>query len=148
MSATPWTEKHRPPSLDSVSAQHQIVTTLKSMVLKRDVPHLLMHGPPGSGKTSTALALARDLYGDATLADHVLELNASDERGIKVVRERIKVFASTACSQEFQIVILDDASMWVGCRACARSRQHGRRSSRSGCARKLAKRVKPFTCQF
>lgn len=83
---------------------------------QRRLPHLLFYGPPGTGKTSTILALARKLYG-SSLTAHVLELNASDERGIDVVRERIKSFASmslyTAQSDPgaaaFKLVILDEA---------------------------------------
>lgn len=107
-SITPWVEKHRPISLSNVNSQPQAITTLSQMVATKDVPHLLFHGPPGSGKTSTALALARDLYGD-TMSANVLELNASDERGIKVVRDRVKVFANTSSTADFKVVILDEA---------------------------------------
>ena len=58
------------------------------------LPHLLLYGPPGTGKTSTILALARKIYGNKNMRQMVLELNASDDRGIDVVREQIKTFAS------------------------------------------------------
>ena len=63
------------------------------------LPHLLLYGPPGTGKTSTILALARRIYGNKNMRQMVLELNASDDRGIEVVREQIKTFASTLLSQ-------------------------------------------------
>ena len=82
------------------------------------MPHFLFYGPPGTGKTSTILALARDLFGPEMVKDRVLELNASDERGIDVVREKVKSFAQTtagaAPSKEYpcpayKIIILDEA---------------------------------------
>ena len=66
---------------------------LKKSVEIGQVPHLLMYGPPGTGKTSTVLALAKDLFGADFYRSRVLELNASDERGIAVVREKIKKYA-------------------------------------------------------
>lgn len=62
--------------------------------LEQRLPHLLLYGPPGTGKTSTILALARRIYGPKNMRQMVLELNASDDRGIEVVREQIKTFAS------------------------------------------------------
>ncbi len=67
---------------------------MKRFVEKNRLPHLLFYGPPGTGKTSTIIALARRIYGDG-FRNNVLELNASDDRGIDVVRDQIKSFAST-----------------------------------------------------
>ncbi|KAH7347480.1 P-loop containing nucleoside triphosphate hydrolase protein [Plectosphaerella cucumerina] len=91
----PWVEKYRPVSLDDVSGHHDILATINKFVDSNRLPHLLLYGPPGTGKTSTILALARRIYGAANMRQMVLELNASDDRGIDVVREQIKTFAST-----------------------------------------------------
>lgn len=69
--------------------------TCHSLICVQRLPHLLLYGPPGTGKTSTILALARRIYGNKNMRQMVLELNASDDRGIDVVREQIKTFAST-----------------------------------------------------
>ncbi|KAJ6441853.1 activator 1 subunit 3 [Purpureocillium lavendulum] len=91
----PWVEKYRPVSLDDVSGHHDILATINKFVETNRLPHLLLYGPPGTGKTSTILALARRIYGVSNMRQMVLELNASDDRGIDVVREQIKTFAST-----------------------------------------------------
>ena len=91
----PWVEKYRPVSLADVSGHHDILATINKFVDSNRLPHLLLYGPPGTGKTSTILALARRIYGTANMRQMVLELNASDDRGIDVVREQIKTFAST-----------------------------------------------------
>ncbi|KAE8447321.1 hypothetical protein EG329_010879 [Mollisiaceae sp. DMI_Dod_QoI] len=85
----PWVEKYRPDTLEDVSGHQDILATINKL------PHLLLYGPPGTGKTSTILALARRIYGARNVRQMVLELNASDDRGIDVVREQIKTFAST-----------------------------------------------------
>lgn len=91
----PWVEKYRPSSLSDVSGHQDILATINRFVDTNRLPHLLLYGPPGTGKTSTVLALARRIYGGKNMRQMVLELNASDDRGIDVVREQIKTFSST-----------------------------------------------------
>jgi replication factor C small subunit len=110
MSFEMWAEKYRPKTLDDMVNQKEIIERLKSFVKSRNVPHCIFAGPPGTGKTTAALCLARDLYGDA-YREHLMELNASDERGINVVRETVKTFARVRSIGEipFKIMILDEA---------------------------------------
>jgi len=111
MSSGMWAEKYRPKALDEMWNQKEIVSRLKSFVKDRNLPHLLFVGPAGTGKTTGILALARDLYGPA-YKSYILELNASDERGINVIREKVKNFARTAAIASevpFKILIMDEA---------------------------------------
>ncbi|KAK9477463.1 P-loop containing nucleoside triphosphate hydrolase protein [Lipomyces japonicus] len=106
----PWVEKYRPSSLDDVAGHETIITTIRTFITSNKVPHLLFYGPPGTGKTSTILAIAKQIYGK-NYRNMVLELNASDERGIDVVRDQIKTFASTRqmFTKGFKLIILDEA---------------------------------------
>ncbi|KAJ7752022.1 P-loop containing nucleoside triphosphate hydrolase protein [Mycena metata] len=110
----PWVEKYRPKTIDDVSAQEHTIS--------RQLPHMLFYGPPGTGKTSTILALSRQLFGPDNFRNRVLELNASDERGISIVRDKIKNFArqtprAQAIASDgkeypcppYKIIILDEA---------------------------------------
>lgn len=107
----PWVEKYRPESLDDLVSQGDIVSTLEKLIGANRLPHLLFYGPPGTGKTSTVLALAKKLYGPKQWRQMVLELNASDDRGIDVVRDQIKSFAGTRklFSSGVKLIILDEA---------------------------------------
>ena len=106
----PWTEKYRPRCLNDIIGQKEIVSLLKAYIREKNMPNLLFAGLPGIGKTTAAVALARDLYGE-NYKESILELNASDERGIDVVRGKIKDFARTVALNEvpFKIIFLDEA---------------------------------------
>ncbi|RAL63434.1 hypothetical protein DID88_003855 [Monilinia fructigena] len=80
----PWVEKYRPKGLGDVTAQDHTITVLQRTLQSSNLPHMLFYGPPGTGKTSTVLALAKELYGPELIKSRVLELNASDERGISI----------------------------------------------------------------
>jgi replication factor C small subunit len=105
-----WTEKYRPKTLSEVRGQENVTSRLKAFVISRNMPHLLFAGPAGIGKTASAVALVRDLFGE-NWRDCVLELNASDERGIDIVRNKIKEFARSKSIQDipFKVIYLDEA---------------------------------------
>ncbi|EJT73424.1 replication factor C subunit 2 [Gaeumannomyces tritici R3-111a-1] len=120
--AQPWVEKYRPKTLSDVTAQDHTVTVLQRTLQASNLPHMLFYGPPGTGKTSTVLALAKELFGPELMRSRVLELNASDERGISIVREKVKDFARMQLTNPppgydrskypcppFKIIILDEA---------------------------------------
>ncbi|GAB1208883.1 hypothetical protein APSETT445_007648 [Aspergillus pseudonomiae] len=114
----------RPKTLDDVAAQDHTTNVLQRTLQASNLPHMLFYGPPGTGKTSTILALAKSLFGPALYRSRILELNASDERGIGIVREKVKGFARVQLSHPtgvdksyfekypcppFKIIILDEA---------------------------------------
>lgn len=105
-----WTEKYRPKTLSEVKGQDDVVSRLKAFVKSKNMPHLLFAGPAGVGKTASAIALARDLFGE-NWRSSVLELNASDERGIDIIRNKVKDFARSKAIENvpFKIVYLDEA---------------------------------------
>jgi replication factor C small subunit len=109
-----WTEKYRPQKLDGIVNQSEIIKGISNLIKSPDLPHMLFSGPAGVGKTTAALCIARELLGDEW-RKNTLSLNASDERGIKMVRERVKEFAASiklATDREFgkpKIIILDEA---------------------------------------
>jgi replication factor C small subunit len=106
-----WIEKYRPQTLDEVAGHDDITGRLKRYVERDDLPNLLFSGPAGVGKTTCAVAIAKELYGD-DWEQHFLELNASDQRGIDVVRDRIKSFARSSFGgrgHNYRIIFLDEA---------------------------------------
>ena len=105
----PFVEKYRPNSLDEIISHTEIIETLNKFVEEKKLPHLLFHGPPGTGKTTAILAIAKKMYGK-NYSRMIMELNASDERGIGVVRDKIKSFCATQqiMNSGIKLVILDE----------------------------------------
>ena len=113
-----WVEKYRPKCLDEVVGLKDIVESLKAFMKKpKTMPHLMLAGIPGTGKTTIALAIAHELYG-ANWKNFTMELNASDERGIDTVRDRIKDFSRYSRSGfgeiPFALIILDECDQMTG----------------------------------
>uniref|UniRef100_A0A6B2G1M1 Replication factor C subunit 4 (Trinotate prediction) n=1 Tax=Myxobolus squamalis TaxID=59785 RepID=A0A6B2G1M1_MYXSQ len=116
----PWIEKYRPKSINEIASQTEVVLFFTKVLETNDLPNMLFYGPPGTGKTSSILALARDLFGFDKLKNRVLELNASDERGIQVIRDKVKAFAQLSVGQTYhkltksilppyKLIVLDEA---------------------------------------
>jgi len=113
----PWIEKYRPKKLSDIVSQEESVSILNNTLKTGELPHLLFYGSPGTGKTSSILALCNELFGPVRVNERVIELNASDERGINIVRGKIINFAKIAIGTkdtkylcpDYKIIILDEA---------------------------------------
>ncbi|MFH0890342.1 MAG: replication factor C small subunit [Candidatus Aenigmatarchaeota archaeon] len=105
-----WTEKHRPKEFNEFVGQEHVIRRLENFVKSRSLPHMMFAGPAGCGKTTAALMIARKLFGDAWKYNF-LDLNASDERGIDVIRNKVKEFARTKSlgNLPFKLIFLDEA---------------------------------------
>lgn len=122
METSIWIERFRPKNFKEIKGQDKIVSRIEAFVKQKNLPHLLFAGPAGVGKTSISLVIAKELFGDGW-RDNFLEMNASDERGIDVVRNQIKDFARTKSIGDapFKIIYLDE------CDALTRDAQHALR---------------------
>ena len=107
MSNLPWIEKYRPKKIDDIIDSSYKIQTIKNLIENNEMPHLLLYGLPGCGKTTMALAIARLLYGES-YRSYILELNASDDRGIEIVRTLIPEYAKIK-SDKIKFIILDEA---------------------------------------
>ena len=110
MSSEIWTEKYRPNKFEDILGQEEIVKRVKNLTTSLNIPHLLLAGPAGTGKSSLAIVIVKELFGK-TWKENFLELNASDTRGIEVVRQEVKNFARTKSLGEvpFKVIFLDEA---------------------------------------
>ncbi len=108
--STIWTEKYRPKKFDEVVGQEDIIKKVQNLTKAMNIPHMLFAGPAGTGKSTLALIVVKDLFGDSW-KENYLELNASDERGIDVIRQKVKDFARTKAlgNIPFKIIFLDEA---------------------------------------
>jgi replication factor C subunit 2/4 len=109
-----WVEKYRPSKLEEISSQKIIIDALQNVLITKKIPHLLFYGPSGSGKTSTILALAKELFKTDLSMNRVIELNASDERGINIIRDKIKKYSKQLMNTNnnlppWKFIILDEA---------------------------------------
>jgi replication factor C subunit 2/4 len=113
----PWVEKYRPETLDGIIEHKEIISILRQSIITGKLQHLILYGPPGTGKTSTIHAVTNELFGPKVIGDRVIELNASDDRGIGTVRNKIISFARTSIGSSdpdypcpnFKLIILDEA---------------------------------------
>ncbi|MEK6819377.1 MAG: replication factor C small subunit [Nanoarchaeota archaeon] len=105
-----WTERYRPAKFEDMVGQQEIIKRVKSLVQALNIPHMLFAGPAGTGKSTLALIVVRELFGERW-RENYLELNASDERGIDVVRQKVKDFARTRAIEgvPFKVIFLDEA---------------------------------------
>lgn len=105
-----WTEKYRPTKFEEVVGQQEIIKRVKSLVQALNIPHLMFAGPAGTGKSTLALIVVKELFGSAW-RENYLETNASDERGIDVIRQKVKDFARTKALENvpFKVIFLDEA---------------------------------------
>ena len=109
MESAIWTEKYRPKDFSEIKGQKEIVKRIKAFVEQQNIPHLLFAGPAGVGKTTLALIIARKLFGDSWHQNY-MDLNASDERGIDIIRNKVKDFARTKAigNVPYKIIFLDE----------------------------------------